>query len=137
VWKPVSTLEYKPLNPKAQVLVVVCPVEPGQMAKALERWKERGVALIHDSGTILRDVVRDLLANPQVRAIVFDGPAHGRELYDAFWLGSGDPGWRIDTEHLQLVRQFVDLYDDDCGIKSPMQPFWPARIAYLDEMETK
>ncbi len=103
------------------------------MTAAIERWKERGAALIHDSATILRDIVRDLLANPQVRAIVFDGPVCGRNLYDEFWFGSADPGWRIDLEHLQLVRQFVDLYDDDCGIKSPMQPFWPARIMYLED----
>lgn len=102
-----------------------------------ERWKERGVALLGDSGRYLRDVVRDLLANPQVRAIVFDGDACCRDAYDTFWLSDDDPGWRIDGEHLKLVRQFVDLFDDDCGIKAPMQPFWPARIMYLDDDKEK
>lgn len=98
-----------------------------------ERWKERGVALLGDSSRYLRDVVRDLLANPQVRAIVFDGDACCRDAYDAFWLSKEDPDWRIDGEHITLVRQFVDLFDDDCGIKAPMQPFWPARIMYLED----
>ena len=98
-----------------------------------ERWKERGVALLGDTAAHLRDVVRDLLANPQVRAIVFEGEVCCRNAYDAFWLTDTDPGWRIDGEHLTLVRQFVDLYDDDCGIKTPMQPFWPARIQYTED----
>jgi hypothetical protein len=105
------------------------------MAEVPERWKTRGCAVIHDSSKILRDVVRDLLANPQIRAIVFDGPACGRAAYDAFWAGTAPPTWRIDEEHLQLVRQFVDLYDDECSLKGPAQPYWPARIVYTDEME--
>ena len=134
MWKPVSKLDYLPLNPQAQVLVVACPLSKRD-AEISARWKDRAVAIAGDSERYLRDVVRDLLANPQVRIIVFDGEACGREAYAAFWAGAPKPEWRIDQEHLALVRQFVDLYDDDCSIKAPMQPFWPARTLYLDEIK--
>jgi hypothetical protein len=129
VWKPVSKREYLPLNPKAQILVVTCPM----LKRDMSRWNEKAVAAVGDSGRYLRDVVRDLLANPQVRAIVFDGPACGRAAYDAFWAGEAKPEWRIEDEHLTLVRRFVDLYDDDCGFKVQYQPYWPARIMYSEE----
>lgn len=134
MWKPVSKLEYLPLNPKAQAIVVVCPLTQRD-ADVRARWSERACAAIGDTSRHLRDIVRDLLANPHVRAIVFDGPACGRAAYDAFWAGAPQPGWRIDDEHLTLVRQFVDLYDDDHAIRVASQPFWPARIMYLDGME--
>jgi hypothetical protein len=132
VWKPVSKLDYQPLNPKGQVIVVACPMAKRD-EQIKERWKDRACALIGDSAMFLRDIVRDILANPQVRAIVFDGPACGREAYDAFWLRTVEPGWAIEKEHLDLVRQFVDLWDDDCGWSESMQPFWPARIMYLED----
>lgn len=128
-WQPASKLEYQLLNPKGQILVVTCPM----LKRDVSRWRERAVAVVGDSSRYMRDVVRDLLNNPQVRVIVFDGEACGRDAYSAFWAGGAKPEWRIDEEHLTLVRQFVDLYDDDCGIKSPMQPFWPARIKYLED----
>ena len=126
-----SALDYVALNAEGQVLVIACPLQKRD-AEIKERWKERACALLGDSARYLRDVVRDLLANPQVRGIVFDGPACGRKAYDAFWQGETPPEWRIDAEHLQLVRQYVDLWDDDCASRMPMQPFWPARIMYLD-----
>lgn len=129
VWKPVSKLDYQPLFDKGQLLIVTCPM----LKRDVSRWDGRAVAVVGDSGRYLRDVVRDLLANPQVRGVVFDGPACGRAAYDALWSGEKRPEWRIEEEHLQLVRQFVDLWDDDCGIKAPMQPFWPARIMYLED----
>lgn len=128
MWKPVSALDYEPLYKRGQILVVTCPM----LKRDVNRWRDRAVAIVGDSSRYLRDIVRDLLANPQVRAIVFDGPACGRTAYDAFWAGEDTPEWRIETEHLKLVRRFVDLYDEDCGIRSPMQPFWPARISYYD-----
>lgn len=131
-----SKLEYVPLNPKGQAIIVACPMTRDEV-QIRERWKERGVALLGDTSNYLRDVVRDLLANPQVRMIVFDGPACGRAKYDEFWYGESDPGWRIDMEHVTLVRRFVDLYDDDFGAKAPMQPFWPSRVRYLEDMEIK
>lgn len=136
MWKPVSKLNWMPLAPEGRLLVVSCPMLVTDTA-IKERWGTRACAAISDSSSIVRDVVRDLLANPQVRAIVFDGPACGREAYDKFWLGTDDPGWRIDREHIDLVRQFVDLFDDDCMWRVPPQPFWPVRVMYLDEMETK
>lgn len=132
MWKPVSKVEYLPLNGKGQILVVACPLTR-HADDVRARWAERACAIAPDTEMFLRDVVRDLLANPQVRAIVFDGQACGREAYEAFWRGSDLPNWRIDEEHITLVRRFVDLYDDDCGIKHPMQPYWPARVMYLEE----
>jgi len=83
--------------------------------------------------TQVRDVVRDLLANPQIRIIVLDGDVRNRQQWEAFWFGGSDfPEWRFDLEHIKLVRQFVDLYDSDFAIKGPMQPFWPIRIRYLE-----
>ena len=136
MWKPQSRLDYVPLNPEGHVLVVACPMLKREAALR-ERWAERAVAIIGDSSRYLRDIVRDILANPQVRAVVLDGEICAREAYDKFWLGKEDPGWRIDMEHLNLVRQYVDLYDDDCTWRVTPQPFWPVRIAYLEDMEIK
>lgn len=135
MWQPVSKLEYQPLNPTGRVLVVTCPLQP-PATPVHARWAARAVAVVGDSQRYLRAVVRDVLANPQIRAVVFDGPCCGRAAYHAFWTGTTDPGWRIDKEHLDLVRQFVDLYDDDCHWRTPPQPFWPVRIAYTEELET-
>lgn len=131
MFTPVSSLSYRLMEPTAQALVVACPLRLDKQALE-ERWGRRAAAQIHDSSKIVRDVVRDLLANPQIRVVVFDGPACGRAAWDAFWLGKDFPDWKIDHEHLALVRQFVDLYDDDFGTKGPMQPFWPVRIRYLE-----
>lgn len=134
MWKPVSKVDYATLAPRGQILVVSCPLRERALDR-VQRWRDRACAIAPDSSKILRDVVRDLLANPQVRAIVFDGPACGRAAYDAFWAGAAQPTWRIDEEHLALVRGHVDLYDDDFSMKVPAQPYWPARIAYTDDME--
>lgn len=127
-----SKLSYVPLCETGHVLVIRCPMEPRD-DELRDKWASRAVALLDDSSRYLRDVVRDLLANPQVRAIVFDGPACGRDAYDAFWLGANKPEWRIDNEHQDLVKGFVDLYDDDCMWKESPRPFWPVRIMYLEE----
>lgn len=134
MWQPVSKLDYVVLNPEAHAIVVTCLMTVKERDVAV-RWATKGVALVGDSGRFVRDVVRDVLANPQIRAVVFDGPVCGREAYDKFWAGPNDPAWRIDAEHLNLVRQFVDLFDDDCGWRAPPQPFWPARVLYLEELE--
>lgn len=131
MFEPVSTLTYHRLNPKAQAIVIVCPVGP-RYKDAEERWKDRAAAIIDDAIAAMHCVVRDLLANPQIRAIVFDGDCCCREAYDKLWLGETKVDWKIDLEHLQLVRQFVDLYDDDFGHLGPQQPFWPLRIKYLE-----
>ncbi len=132
MWKPVSRLDYVPLNTKGQILVVSCPLTK-RTDVLRTQWADRACAIAPDSSLFLRDIVRDLLANPQVRAIVFDGQACGRAAYDAFWAGETNRAWRIDEEHLVLVRQYVDLYDDDCGFKTAYQPFWPSRIMYLED----
>jgi hypothetical protein len=126
----VSKLPWVPLDPKGQVIVVACPILRRD-AEIKERWATRACAWLGDADTYVRDVVRDLLTNPQVRAIVFDGPACGRSSYDKFWTGVDGKDWPIDQEHQILVRTYVDLYDDDCYNHGPMQPFWPVRIHYL------
>lgn len=134
MWRPVSRVDYLPLNPKGQVLVVACPLtrDPDTLRS---RWEGRACAVAPDSQAFLRDIVRDLLANPFVRALVFAGPACGRQAFDAFWSASDTPDWNIDTEHLSLVRQYVDLYDDDCVLKTHYQPFWPTRIIYEETLQ--
>jgi hypothetical protein len=129
MWQPVSRLEYLPLEPSAQALVIACPMEV-KTPEIRRRWASRAAASVGDSARYLADVVRDLLANPHVRVVVFHGRACGRDAYDAFWQGRDDPGWGISLDHLALVRQFVDLYDDDFMLKSPMAPYWPERIRY-------
>lgn len=134
MWRPVSKVEYQSLHDKGQILVVACPMAKRDV-ELRAKWASRACAIAPDSSLYLRDVVRDLLANPQVRAIVFEGPACGRAAYEAFWQGVADPAWNIKADDLALVRQFVDLFDDDCSWKEPPQPFWPARIMYLDDKE--
>jgi hypothetical protein len=132
----VSKIAYTPLAEEGRLLVVV-PAASLQDGALHTRWSGRAAAILSDTTTSLRDVVRDLLANPQIRAVVFEGVCCSRPAYDLFWTDSQDPGWRIDKEHLALVRQFVDLFDDDCSWRTPPQPFWPMRIAYLEEMKDK
>lgn len=131
MFDPVSTLPYRRLAPEAQVLVVACPVRHGWAALEA-RWATRACAVLADATPYVRDVVRDLLANPQLRVIVFDGPICGRAAWEQAW-GAGDAAtWRFDAEHIQLVRQFVSLYDDDFRAKTTLQPFWPVRIRYQE-----
>ena len=134
MWLPVSSNEYIPLEPTAQAIVIACPVQV-KVPEIRRRWASKACAWLGDSAIYLPGLVRDLLANPHVRIVVFHGPACGRQAYDAFWRGQDDPGWGILPDHLALVRQFVDLYDDDFAIKAPMPPFWPERIRY-EEKET-
>jgi len=131
MFEPVSTLTYRRLNPMAQALIVVCPEGP-RFADVETRWKDRAAAVIHDSIAAMRDVVRDLLHNPQIRAIVFDGDCCCRDAYDKLWLDGPSTDFKIDAEHIDLIRRFVDLYDDDFGYRGPQQPFWPLRIKYLE-----
>lgn len=132
MWEPVSKLEYVPLNAKGQVIVVADPLTRDD-ATLKDKWKTRGAALLGDSADYLCDVVRDLLANPHVRAIVFEGQASGRDAYASFWASSEIPDWKISSEHIALVRRYVDLYDDDFKRRIYFPPFWPTRIKYVEE----
>lgn len=128
---PVSAIEYVMLEPTAQALVVATPPVGSQQALRT-RWGKRVVAVMSDA-VDTRDVVRDLLANPLIRVVVLDGEIRNRQQWDAFWFGGSDfRHWKIDNEHIMLVRQYVDLFDDDFAIKGPMQPFWPSRVRYLE-----
>lgn len=132
MWEPASSLDYIPLNAKGSLIVVACPMlhSPAQLRT---KWADKAAAVIGDTSKHLKEIVRDILANPQIRAVVFDGAACGRPAYDAFWYSADMPAWGFDPEHIGLVRRFVDLFDDDCHWKSPPQPFWPARIIYRPE----
>jgi|SRR5580704_1080461 hypothetical protein len=131
MWQPVSDVEYQVLEPRAQALVIACPTRV-KTPEIRRCWGSRAAALAPDSAQFLKDVVRDLLANPQIRVIVFHGSTCGREAYDHFWRSSIVPDWGISGEHLTLVRQFVDLFDDDFLIRAPMAPYWPERITYKE-----
>jgi acetone carboxylase gamma subunit len=131
MFQPISGLTYRMLKTEGQALVVVCPCGP-QFIGVEDRWLTRAAAVIHDAKAVMREVVRDLLHNPQIRSIVFDGACCCRAAYTDFWAGALKPEWNIDEEHLALVRRFVDLYDDDFTYHGPPPPFWPLRIKYLE-----
>jgi len=129
MFKPVSETEYSLLVPVQQRLV--CSLDdPPNALHLREKWGERACAIFSfKASDSLYDLVRDLLANPQVRTIVFDGEGAGRQVIGDFWHSTDHPDWDIPSDHVSLVRQFVDLYDGDCG-GGVMQPFWPKRLTY-------
>lgn len=135
MWKPVSTICYRALNSSAQAIAVVgLDISEGletRLADSADKWRDRAAGLYGlGSATAVRDVVRDLLANPQVRAIVFDECPKVLRWFTSVWDGTQDLQG-IDGEHVALVRQFVDLYDGDFSLRGPQQPFSPVRIMYL------
>lgn len=129
MWKPVSTICCRMLNSTAQAIAVVGL--GARLESSAARWLDQAAGLYSlGSATAVRDVVRDLLANPQVRVVVFDGCPEVRQWFTPVW--DGTMSLRdIDGEHVALVRQFVDLYDDDFSLHGPQQPFSPTRIMYL------
>lgn len=122
-----STLEYCLLNPSAQTLVCTGNDSP---STARSSWGERAAAAFRlETREQLVALVEDILANPQIRALVIlecRPPSIARELLATFWTGSDSLG--ISPMHRSLLRQFVDLYDEECSIRQEMQPFWPERI---------
>lgn len=134
MFEPVSRLPYLKLRSDAQAIVVLgdTPVRVLSAFDIEHNWGSTACAALEGRSGIVRDVVRDLLANPQIRAIVFSGAVTGRDEWDGFFYGSDIPPWKIDNEHILLVRQFVHLYDDEFQTKDTMQPFWPTRVRYLE-----
>jgi len=130
MFEPVSALAYQHLNKDAQALVVCAAGADPDAVRV--KWGARAAAALADDACELQAVVRDLLANPHIRVVVFDGAPRGRDAWVAVWRGDALPAWPIQREHVQLVRQFVDLYDDDFLIKTVLPPYWPARIRYAD-----
>lgn len=135
MFHPVSRIEYRALDPDGQVLV--CTLAGERFPEALlSTWRGRAAAVFPFRGDDdLADVVRDLLANPGIRAIVFADEGAGREAFERFWARDWVPDGAkvIKEEHLEVVRQFVDLYDGDCGLHSPLPPFWPEPLIYQTE----
>lgn len=139
-FEPLSKLPYAVFNPAAQLLVCTRQDAPETARKA---WGTRAAAAFSFEWRQIRDLVVDLLHNPQIRNVVVlsapEGQMEGpeRAALASFWLGGeSTPEWGIAQMHLDLVRRFVDLYDDDCGIYGPLHPFWPERIRYAPEAST-
>lgn len=131
MFRPVSKIDYTVYDANKQLLV--CTLWTPR-AQCEEKWKPRAAAGFEFlSGGDVLDVVRDLLANPQIRAIVFDGiDSGGRGLFEAFWKGPLPPDLQgIEPAHAEAVQQFVDLYDEDCSMLYPLPPFWPTRLRYV------
>lgn len=135
MFEPVSAIEYDFCARDRQILVCLLD-EPATWEKK-EKWCARAAAMFNfRAGDDLVDVLRDLLANPQIRAVVFDGNEDGlgRNAFLAFW----DRSWTpvtigpIKEEHLEVVRQFVNLYDGECMIRKDLPPFWPERLIYKE-----
>lgn len=138
MFHPLSGIQYIVLDPDKQILV--CSLDAQAATSDLrERWRDRAAAIFSfRAGDDVLDVVRDLLANPQIRIVVFDGEGAGREVFDAFWKKTREFDLDgIAENHADAVRQFVDLYDGDCGMRGPLQPFWPTRLKYAQLREDK
>lgn len=130
MFRSVSLLPYRLVSRNTQALLIRRP-PGGLLADDLSAWDGRVAACLDDeSAANLRDVVRDVLHNPQIRAIVFAHDPACRSTYSTFWAGSSRLEG-IDDEHVTMVRQFVDLFDDDFALHGPQQPFSPTRVMYL------
>lgn len=129
MFMPVSLIEYRLLDPDQQLLVCTLSTET-TAAHVAEKWATRAAAAFKfEEYDDISEVVRDVLANPQIRAVVFDGVGRGRAPFLAFWRREKQLEG-INEEHLEMVRQFVDLFDDDCHFHKPKQPFWYKRLIY-------
>lgn len=132
MFQPVSRVAYHMLSKDKQILV--CALEGGHThTELLTRWRERAAAtLSFSTSDSLTDVVRDLLANPQIRAVVLVGAPEKASAFQDFWQRKVPLKGDIKEDHQELVRQFVDLFTDDCNFHKPQQPFWPQRILYRE-----
>jgi hypothetical protein len=129
MFEPISRIAYHVLNLDKQLLV--CTLSTPWRAEQVKKWGRRAAASFEfDTGSDVLDVIRDLLANPQIRAIVFDGTGPMRVGFDIFWETGRCNYGNIAPHHLTVVRQFVDLYDGDCDLREPLPPFWPERLRY-------
>lgn len=128
MFHPVSAHPYHFLNRDKQILV--CTLSR-PCVEATEKWKDRAAAAFEfKPGDDLMDIVRDLLANPQIRIIVFDGAGPARDVFAAFKNGGRLDLQGVAENHVDAVRQFVDFFDEDCFIRDALQPFWPTRLKY-------
>jgi hypothetical protein len=130
VFEPVSDIEYLIVSPDAQVLV--CTLADSKKRPALlPKWQGRAAAFFEfHAATDLPSLIRDLLANPQIRVVVVDG-AGARVALDDFWHGTEVvhvPG--VALHHVELVRHYVNLFDEDCRLFGPLPPYWPHRLRY-------
>lgn len=137
MFEPVSQLSYVALDATRQALVVAgCLHSAGDLAApdvVCLRWGRAAAAAVA-AGAFGYDLLRDLLANPQIRAIVLDAVCAACAAPWRSWFeGVDDPALdRVDAEHRALIRQYVDLFDDEYQAKGPLQPWWPSRIRYLE-----
>ena len=123
------------ISPENKNHVLVCTLDTPIMEKA-DKWKT-GVSALFNLRTReqIGYLIRDLLANPQIRVIVLDGvgDAVKRDLY-AFWnneltlrdLDITD----ISEEHVTLLQQYVDIYEDEYKGYMTMTMYSPEPIKY-------
>jgi hypothetical protein len=129
MFEPTNAASYHLLDPDKQILV--CSLDnPRDAPHLCDKWDGRACAIFaFPADGSLAELVRDLLWNPQLRIIVLDGEGPGAQVIRDFWASTDVPKWGIPSEHITLVRQFVNLYDEDCGSRW-LQPFWPKRLKY-------
>jgi hypothetical protein len=129
MFSPVSKLRYLPAKPDAQILV--CTFSNNTVMRTHAAWCTKAAAVfkLHNREEI-GWLVEDLLANPHVRALCFIEQGPLRDAVAAVWRGERPPGCRVTDEHLTLVRQFVDLFDEDCGYRVTQFSYWPEPIRY-------
>lgn len=134
-FEPVSNIKYRIVDADRQLLVCTFDA-PHDSTTVLAKWHDQAAATFpFREGDDLCDVIRDILANPQIRGLAFDGPgsdAGAADVFRKFWNRETKADWGLREDHLELVRQFVDLFDEECGLRKPLQPFWPERLRYVE-----
>lgn len=98
-----------------------------------EKWSTGVSALVEAAELDLTSLVVDLLANPQIRVLVLDTRDETvREKVRGIKLPALKDQLRgdIKTEHLALVSQYVDVYEDEYFGTFPLPPYFPSPIKY-------
>lgn len=119
--------------------ILVCTLSDPRLY-AINNWVDKSAAIFELTRDLQLDaLIRDLLANPQIRALVIDGEGQARALLEMFWGGHIDQlisrGPRgmfagIPREHLDLVRMHVGLYNNEFVLTRPMLPYMMKPLKY-------
>lgn len=123
-----SQIDYLVCDEKKQILV--CTLGSPRLDK-VNKWRAKGAAIFELTElSQLNSLLKDLLANPQIRALCLDGDGFMKQVLQAFWTGQNPKETDISDDHLTLIRQGVSLFEEDCNILLFTPPYLMKPITY-------